>query len=672
MKKLILLFISLSLLICYCSKERHGINLANMDLSADPKQDFYQYANGGWIKSNSIPESESRWGVFNEIRDANQEELHGILTEMSKSEHELGSIAQKVGDFYFTGMDLEQIEKNGLSTLKSYFDEIDAIRNPEDVLNVVLNQHKIGCEPLFTLSVEGDFKNSEMNTAYVDQAGLGMPDRDYYLEKGERFETYRHAYLKHLIKMFELMGDDSVKATAAANTTNQIETKLARASWTRTELRDLPKQYNKRTIEEANEETPNIDWRHYFESLGVKNLDYFIISQPNFFQEVSTLLPKVSINDWKTYLRWNLINAMAPYLNEDFVNQNFAFFQTVLLGTKEIKPRWKRMTEATDHALGEALGQLYVEKYFLPETKIKANHIVDNLRQAYRRRIEKLDWMSEETKQHAFTKLEKLVQKIGYPDKWRDYSSLEIKRDAFVLNVVRANIFEFNRNLKKIGNPVDKNEWLMSPPTVNAYYHPLKNEIVFPAGILQPPFFDPKADDAVNYGAMGAIIGHEITHGYDDQGRQFDSNGNMNNWWTEKDKELFDARTKVIEEQFDQYVVLDSIHLNGKLTLGENIADLGGLCVAYDALQIALESSGNSDLIDGFTPDQRLFISYASIWRNLERDDALLNQVKTNPHSPPYFRVIGPLSNMPVFFKAFNVQPGDPMRRPDSLLAKVW
>ena len=672
MRKLILSFVSISLLVSYCSKERYGINLANMDLSADPSQDFYQYANGGWLKNNTIPESESRWGVFNEIRDANKEALRGILTEVSKSDHDPGSIAQKVSDFYLTGMNLEQIEEKGLSPLKPYFDEIDAIRNSDDVLNVVLNQQRIGCEPLFTLSVEGDFKNSEMNTAHVDQAGLGMPDRDYYLEKGERFETYRNAYLKHLIKMFELMGDDSVKATTAANMINHIETQLAQASWTRTELRDLPKLYNKRTIEEANKETQNIDWRHYFESLGVMNLDYFIISQPNFFREVSALLPKVNINDWKTYLRWHLINAMAPYLNEDFVKQDFAFFQRVLLGTKEIKPRWKRIITATDDALGEALGQLYVEKYFPPEAKIKANRIVDNLREAYRRRIEKLDWMSEETKQHAFAKLEKLVQKIGYPDKWRDYSALEIKRDAFVLNVVRANIFEFNRNLKKIGNPVDKNEWLMSPPTVNAYYHPLKNEIVFPAGILQPPFFDPKADDAVNYGAMGAIIGHEITHGYDDQGRQFDSNGNMNNWWTEKDKELFDARTKVIEEQFDQYVVLDSIHLNGKLTLGENIADLGGLCVAYDALQIALESSGNSDLIDGFTPDQRLFISYASIWRNLERDDALLNQVKTNPHSPPYFRVIGPLSNMPVFFKAFNVQPGDPMRRPDSLLAKVW
>ncbi len=672
MKKIISSFICIALLMCYCSKEKHGIDLANMDLSADPTQDFYQYANGGWMNNNTIPESESRWGVFNEMGDANKEALRDLLTEASGSEHDSGTIAQKVGDFYRTGMNLEQIEENGLNPLKPYFDEIDAIRNLNDILNVVSNHQKIGCAPLFVLFTDGDFMNSDMNAAYVYQAGLGMPDRDYYLEEGEEFEKYRDEYLKHLNRMFELMGDDSDRATSAANTINHIETELAKASWTRTELRDLPKQYNKRSFEEANQETPNIDWRHYFESLGVGNIDYFIISQPGFFQEVSGLLAAVPIDDWKTYLRWHLINGLAPYLSSDFVDQDFAFFQTVLLGTEEIKPRWKRIVESTDAALGEALGQLYVEKYFPPEAKSKANNIVNHLREAYRRRMEKLDWMSQETKQQAFTKLEKLVQKIGYPDKWRDYSALEIKREPFVLNVIRANEFEYNRNLKKIGNPVDKTEWLMSPPTVNAYFHPLNNEIVFPAGILQPPFFDPEADDAVNYGSMGMVIGHEITHGYDDQGRQFDSNGNMNNWWTDEDKALFDAKTKVIEEQFNQYVVLDSVHVNGKLTLGENIADLGGLSVAYDALQIALEESGNPGLIDGLTPEQRFFISYASIWRNLQRDDALLHQVKTDPHTPAYYRVIGPLSNMSAFFNAFNIQPGDPMRRPDSLIAKVW
>jgi putative endopeptidase len=668
------LFLSICIVIlfCYCSKEKHGIDLKNMDLSANPGHDFYQYANGGWIKNNTIPESESYWGAFNELRDANKEALRGLLTEISASDYQPGTAAQKVGDFYRSGMDLEQIEKNSLTPIQSYFDSIEAIGNINDILRVAANQQKIGSAALFTIFVDGDFKNSDMNAAYTFQAGLGMPDRDYYLEKGEKFEKYRSEYLEHLKKMFELMGDDSLKALAAENTVNDIETELAKCSWTKTELRDLPKWYNKRTIQEAIKETPNIDWQNYFELLGVKDIDYFIIAQPNFFRKLSELLAAVSINDWKTYLRWHLINAMAPYLSSDFVDQDFAFFHTVLLGTKELKPRWKRIAEATDAALGEALGQLYVEKYFPPEAKAKANQIVDNLREAYRLRIEKLDWMSEEAKKHAFTKLEKLVQKIGYPDKWRDYSALEIKQDAYVLNVIRANIFEFDRIIKKVGKPVDKIEWEMTPPTVNAYFHPLNNEIVFPAGILQPPFFDPKADDAVNYGAMGMVIGHEITHGYDDQGRQFDADGNMNNWWTEEDKKLFDAKTKILEEQFNEYVVLDSVHINGKLTLGENIADLGGLAVAYDALQIALKKSGSPGLIDGFTPEQRFFISYASNWRSLYRDDALLNQVKTDPHTPPYYRVIGPLSNMPPFFEAFNVKPGDPMRRPDSLLAKVW
>jgi putative endopeptidase len=667
-----LLCICIALLIFNCTKEKQGIDLASMDLSADPTRDFYQYANGSWIKNNTIPESESRWGAFNELRDANKKALRGLLTEVSASDHEPGTIAQKVGDFYSTGMNLEQIEEKSLAPIQSYFDSIEAMGNIEDVLKVVSNLQKMGSEALFTIFVDGDFKNSDMNAAYMFQAGLGMPDRDYYFEKGKKFENYRSEYLKHLKKMFELMGDDSVKALVAANTVKDIEIQLAKSSWTQTELRDLPNWYNKRTIEEAKKETPDIDWQRYFELLGVSDIDYFIIAQPNFFQKVSALLTAVSIDDWKTYLRWHLINAMAPYLSWDFVNQDFAFFQTVLFGTKELKPRWKRIAEATDAALGEALGQLYIEKYFPPEAKAKANQIVLNLREAYRLRIEKLDWMSEETKKEAFVKLEKLVQKIGYPDKWRDYSALEIKKDAYVLNIIRANIFEFNRNIKKIGKPVDKTEWGMSPPTVNAYFNPLNNEIVFPAGILQPPYFDPKADDAVNYGAMGVVIGHEITHGYDDQGRQFDANGNMNNWWLEEDKKLFDAKTKVLEEQFNEYVVLDSVHINGKLTLGENIADLGGLAVAYDALQIALEKSGNPGLIDGFTPDQRFFISFASIWRSLYRDDALLNQVKTDSHTPPYYRVIGPLSNMPQFFEAFTVKPGDPMRRADSLLAKVW
>ncbi len=672
MKKLNLLYFCMVLLMCCCSRQKHGIDLANMDLSADPTRDFYQYVNGGWLDKNTIPESESRWGAIYEIRDANKEALHRLLNEVSKSDHEPGTNAQKVGDFYRTGMDIKQIEENGIKPLLTYFDEIDDIQNLNDLFNVIVKHHRMGSGALFTVFTEGDFMNSDMTAAYAYQAGLGMPDRDYYLESGEKFENYRSEYMKHLRKIFELMGEDSTTAFASANTVNSIETQLAEGSWTRAECRNYTKWYNKYTVAKAKKATPNIDWDMYFQSIGVPDIDFFLIAQPDFFQKLNSLLSSISIDEWKVYMRWHLINAMAPYLSSDFVNQDFYFFNTVLLGTKELKPQWKRVAEQTDAALGEALGQLYVEKYFPPDAKAKANQIVNYLREAYHRRIEKLDWMSEETKKQAFIKLDRLVQKIGYPDKWRDYSALDIKNDAYVLNVIRANAFEFDRNMKKIGKPVDKTEWSMTPPTVNAYYHPVNNEIVFPAGILQPPFFDPMADDAVNYGAMGVVIGHEITHGYDDQGRNFDADGNMNNWWTDDDKKLFDAKSKVIEDQFNEYVVLDSIHINGKLTLGENIADLGGLSVAYDALHMAFEKDGYPGPIDGFTPEQRFFISYATIWRSLIRDDALMNQVKTDPHTPSYYRVIGPLSNMPGFFEAFNVQPDDPMRRPDNLLAKVW
>lgn len=662
---LVILFVLIS-----CEKHR-ALDTSYMDLKADPTQDFYEFANGNWLKTATIPTSESRWGIFLELRDRNKEILHDLLSDLAASDHPAGSNAQKVGDFYRTGMDSVQIEEAGITPIQPYFDEIESIRDFDDVLKVAATHQRIGGGSLFNVFVEGDFKNSDVNAVYAFQGGLGMPDRDYYLNESERFQNYRKEYLIHLRKMFELLGDNSTTAETNANTVMEIEKRLAKASWTRVQIRDLEAWYNKRIPGEV-KETPNIDWKKHFQLLGAENLDYFVLAQPDFFAELNATLTAVSIDDWKTYLRWHLINLAAPYLSSEFVNQDFEFYQKVLRGTEELKPRWKRVAENADAALGEALGQLYVEKNFPPEAKEKANQMVTDLREAYRRRIEKVDWMSDATKQQAFAKLDKMVQKIGYPDKWRDYSALEIKKDAYVLNVIRGNKFEFDRDMKKIGKPVDKTEWGMTPPTVNAYFHPLNNEIVFPAGILQPPFFDPEADDALNYGAMGAVIGHEITHGFDDQGSRFDANGNMVNWWTDEDKEKFEARTKVVEEQFNNYTVLDTVKVNGKLTLGENIADLGGLAVAYDALQIALEKKGRPGKIDGFTPEQRFFISYAVAWRSKYRDDALLNLVKTNPHAPPYYRANGPLSNMPQFFTAFDVQPGDSMRRPDSLIAKVW
>jgi len=672
MKKAFLFLIVLAIVLSNSCEKQKAIDISNMDRSVEPARDFYQFVNGNWLKTATIPETESRWGLFTELRDENKKSLQKLLANLASREHPQGTNAQKVGDFYRTGMDSNQVEKLGLTVLRNYFEKIQAIRDHEDMLVVAAAHQRFGSGSLFGVFVEGDFKDSDISAIYAFQGGLGMPDRDYYLKEGERFENYRSEYLKHLEKMFELMGDKTDVAEQNANKVMEIETQLAKASWTRVQIRDLAAWYNKRTFEKASKETPNIDWKKYFLNVGAGEPDYFVLAQPDFFQVVSDMLKKVGVNDWKIYLRWHLINAAAPYLNEVFVNQDFKFFQSVLHGTKELKPRWKRVSETTSGALGEALGQLYVEKYFPPEAKARANQMVNDLREAYRRRIEKLDWMSDETKKQAFAKLKKMEQKIGYPDKWRDYSELEIKRDAYVLNVLRANEFEHDRQMKKIGKPVDKTEWGIPPQTVNAYYHPLNNEIVFPAGILQPPFFNPDADDAVNYGSMGAVIGHEITHGFDDKGSQFDADGNMNNWWTEDDRKKFEEKAKVVEEQFGNYTVLDTVKVNGKLTLGENIADLGGVAVAYDALQMALEKKGRPGKIDGFTPEQRFFISYATVWRNLYRDDALLNLVKTDPHSPPNLRAVGPLSNIPAFFEAFDVQHGAPMRRPDSLLAEIW
>ena len=672
MNRFMLSSLVLAFLVGCAPKEHHGINPDYMDTSVDPAKDFYHYANGGWLKQNEIPPSESSWGTFSELADRNKDNLHSLLTNLIATDHPEGTNEQKVADFYRTGMDSVTIEQQGLTPIQPYLDEIDAIKNANDVLKMTAELRKYGSRPLFSIFVDSDLKKSEMNVAYAYQGGLSLPSRDYYLEQGERFENYRKEYLKHLQTMFGLLGEDASKAEADAKTVTNIETRLAKASRTRVELRDIEKNYNRRTPAQANRETPNINWNRYFSMMDAPKVDYFIMGQPEFFKEVSSLLKQVSVNDWKTYLRWNLINMAAPYLSAKYADPDFAFFQGVLRGVKEMKPRWKRVTERTDRGLGEALGQLYVAKYFPPEAKAKANQMVSDLRTAFKARIQKLDWMSDKTKEKAIYKLEKMTQKIGYPDKWRDYSALTIKKDAYVLNVMRTNEFEFNRDMKKIGKPVDRTEWGMTPPTVNAYSNPSNNEIVFPAGILQPPFFDPKADDASNYGGMGAVIGHEISHEFDDQGAKFDANGNMVNWWTPEDKKKFEERTEVVVKQFDAYTVLDSVHVNGKLTLGENIGDLGGLSVAYDALQLALAKDGNPGKIDGLTPDQRFFIAWANVWGRKTRDDALLNQVKTNPHSPSLYRTIGPISNMQAFFDAFNVKHGDPMRRPDSLIARIW
>lgn len=670
--KLLVSILSLVFVIACSNGEKPALDLSNMDAGIAPGQNFYQHVNGTWLKNTKIPETESRWGVSSELRDYNKEMLHAILDDLIKQDNTEGSNAYKIAQIYNTGMDTASIEEQGLKPLQEIFLEIEAISSREDLLRSFATLEKSGTNAFFSIMVDGDLQKSDIYAAYVMQDGLGMPNRDYYLEKGEKFENYRKEYADHLKKMFVLLGDDEEIAEKNSDLVMKLETTIAEASWPAAELRNWPKMYNKRTIEEANKETPGIDWGIHFDVSGIKNLEYFIMAQPDFFAKLGKLIQKVDVEDWKVYLKWHAINASAQYLSKDFRDQDFYFYRTVLAGVKEQKPRWKTMVEITNGLIGEALGQLYVKKHFPPEAKVKVDELVNNLRKAFRIRIEALDWMGEETKKTAFAKLEKMTQKLGYPDKWRDYSKLDIRGDAYVLNVMRARIFEFDREIKKIGKPVDKSEWHMSPQTVNAYFHPLNNEIVFPAGILQPPMFNPNADDAVNYGAIGTVIGHEMTHGYDDSGSRFNAEGNMIEWWTEDDKKNFEERIKIVEEQFDNFVVLDSINVNGKLTLGENIADLGGIAIAFDALQMALKAKGSQEKIDGYTPEQRFFLSYSTIWRNKYRDDALLNLVKTNPHSPANLRVLGPLSNSQNFFDAFNIKEGEDMRRPDSLLAKIW
>ncbi len=651
-----------------------AIDLKNFDTSANPRNDFYQYVNGNWLKNNPVPASESSWGSFNELREKNIKNLHIVLDEAAKDlKAPQGTNKQKIGDFYRSGMDSVKRNADGAAPLKDVFDRVAGIKNLEDFMTVNAYLHSVGVRSLFHFHVGQDDKISTEMITNFNQGGLGLPDRDYYLNDDDASKTIQNEYMSHLTLMFVLLGDQKQACIDNAATIVRIETELAKASRKRVELRDPELNYNKKSIAELKALMPNINWDNFFRNTGMNGLSSVIVGQPDFFTKVNEMLTSVSIADWKTYLRWNIINTFAGELSDAFVKQDFHFYETVLNGTKEMKPLWKRCLGATDGAMGEALGQLYVEKFFTAESKKRVNTMVENLIAAYKERINKLDWMSAETKIKAIEKLNIVMKKLAYPDKWRDYSSLDIRKDSYVQNVMRTHTFEFNRNIGKLGKPVNRAEWEMSPPTVNAYYNPSMNEIVFPAGIMQTPFFNAEADDAVNYGCMGAVIGHELTHGFDDQGSQFDANGNLKNWWTDDDKSKFKAKTEVLQKQFDAFVAIDDVHVNGKLTLGENIADLGGLTIAYYAYQKACkDGTAKNEKIDGFTGEQRFFISWTQGWRTNMRPEALKKLVKTNPHSPGNFRVIGPLSNMPEFFQAFGIKQGDKMFRPETERAIIW
>jgi len=652
------------------AKPKPGVDPVNIDSTVKPCEDFYQFANGGWLKTHSLPGDKSRYGAFEEVSDHNRELLRQILVETSgKRDWKPGSVQQKVGDFFTSGMDEAAIEKRGTAPLKPYLARIEALKDAKELPAFLAQWHSEGLPGIFSFSVSQDARNSTRYMASLGQGGTGLPDRDYYLKEDARSKGIREKYETHVARMFELLGEQPEQTRLDAAIVLKLETRLAQAQWSRVELRDPVKRYNKRTPDQAQVEVPGFDWKGYFKARGAQMED-FNLSTPSFFQAFGRLAQEVPAAEWRTYLRWHLVSAAANQLPKAFVEEAFAFHGKVLNGVPAQEERWKRIQVATDHSLGEALGQLYVAKAFSPEAKQKVLEMVENLRAALKERIVGLDWMGEATKQQAIHKLEAFGVKMGYPDKWKVYA-FDVKRDDFFGNVRRASAWRTRENLARLGKPIDRTEWGMTPPTVNAYYSPTLNEIAFPAGILQAPFFDPAADDAVNYGAIGWVIGHEMTHGFDDSGSQFDWSGNLNNWWTDADKKAYQARTDLVVKQYDAYEPLPGEHVNGKLTVGENIADLGGLKIAFAAWKKSLGGKP-APAIDGFTGEQRFFLGAAQVWRNHIRSEALSVRLKTDPHSPGRQRVQGPLSNLPEFFEAFGCGEGTPMMRPAAERPAIW
>jgi putative endopeptidase len=652
------------------------IDVNNMDTSVKPQDDFFTYANGSWIKRTEIPPEYTRWGSFNELIEHNNDALHDIAEKAEKTQLDprVAPEVQKVGDFYASGMDEQAIDAQRTKPLDDEFKAIDAIKDRDDLLKEIARLHAMGIGALFEFGSHPDSKDSTHELAQAVQGGLGLPDRDYYTKTDAASKKLRDQYVEHIAKMLTLLGDPQPKAHDAAKKILALETRLAQASRTRVQLRDPVKNYNKLPAQKLQELTPDWNWGEYFKALNLLTPENINVQQPEFFKTADQVFKDTPIEDWKAYLRWHLIDAAAPDLSKDFVDENFNFHDHILRGAQQIKPRWKRVITSEDEAIGEALGKLYVAFNFPPEAKARALELVNNLKAALADRIKTLDWMDEPTKQQALKKLAAMQVKIGYPNKWLDYSLLKIDRGPYVLNEIRASQFEAARELNKIGKPVDRTEWGMTPPTVNAYYQPNRNEIVFPAGILQPPFFYATADDAVNYGGIGAVIGHEMTHGFDDQGRQFDADGNLRDWWSPKSAAEYDKRRKAVVAQYNQYEPLPGMHVNGDLTQGENIADIGGVKLAYAALQKALDKhpEERNKKIDGFTPEQRFFLSFAAIWRSKIRDEEQKLRLTTDPHSPAKFRVNGPLSDLQEFQKAFGAPDGSPMVRAADKRVNIW
>jgi putative endopeptidase len=655
---------------CAASTCAASLDPKDLDTSAKPQVDFYQFANGGWLKANPIPADHTTWGVSDAVEGANETLLHAILEKAAVSGNP-GFIEKLVGDFYFSGMDLATVDAVGITPLKPDLERISAIQASGEIAAEVAALHRLGVGVCFGFGSEQDPKNSEMMIGGLGQGGLGLPERDYYLRTDADSTKLREGYAAHIVRMLELAGDPEGEAKDEAKAVMKLETLLAKASKPQVDLRDPISNYHLTSLGDIQKLAPHFDWSAYFSGIGLASPASVDIGQPEFLQALDAQIVATPMADWKAYFRWHLIHDYAAFLNAPIVAENFAFYGKTLTGTPQERVRWKRILSEVDDNAGEALGRLYVAEAFPPEAKARALAMVGSIRQSLRDRLSNIDWMDAATRAAAVRKLDALTVKIGYPDKWIDYSKLAIDRGPYVLNVRRANEFNVERDIAKIGRPVDRTEWGMSPPTVNAYYNPNLNEIVFAAGILQPPYFDAKADDALNYGGIGAVIGHEMTHGFDDEGRLYDGKGNLVDWWSPESAKRFKERSAGIVRQFGGYVVLDGLHVNGELTQGENIADLGGVKLSYSAFMRALAGKSKAK-IGGFTPEQRFFLSFASSWRENERPEALRLLVNSDPHSPERFRVNGPLSNLDEFAAAFDVPEGAPMRRSPAERVAIW
>lgn len=659
---------------CSSNKEAtltSGIDLANLDTTALPGASFYHFANGGWMKKHPLTDEYSRFGSFDMLAENNRKQLRELIEGLAKQKHDAGTVAQKIGDLYNMALDSVRLNKEGILPIKAELEKIASLKSKAEIYPMIAEMEKKGISPYFNVYVGADDMNSSMNMVHTYQGGIGMGERDYYLENDAKTKEIREKYQAHIAKMFQLAGYNEAASQKAVKAVMNIETRLAKSSRSQVELRDPHANYNKKSMEELKKEFAPFAWDKFFSTAGLNNLKEVNIGQPGAIKEVNEMINSVALEDQIAYLQWNLINSSASYLSDALAKQDFDFFGKTMSGKQEQQPRWKRGVNTINGSLGEAVGQMYVEKYFPAAAKERMVALVKNLQTSLGERIKGLSWMSDATKKKALEKLATFHVKIGYPDKWKDYSSLEIKNDSYWANIERANGWEHAEMIAKAGKPVDKDEWLMTPQTVNAYYNPTTNEICFPAGILQYPFFDMKADDAFNYGAIGVVIGHEMTHGFDDQGRQYDKDGNLKDWWTEADAKNFEARTAVMANFFDSIQVAPGVHANGKFTLGENIADHGGLQVSYQAFE-HVTASAPLKKENGFTPEQRFFLAYANVWAGNIRPEEILRLTKIDPHSLGQWRVDGALPHITAWYDAFGITEKDPLFLPVAKRVSIW